>query len=91
MPSDIGYGHFCGFFVFFAHLHSQDGSMVDWSLLIQGTVDISWVNRCGQGTCGDLVCVDKRDIAVDAFGSTVKYCMGINFSPMAYDSNFNPN
>jgi len=34
MPSDIGYGHFRGFFVFFTHLHLQDGSMADWSLFI---------------------------------------------------------
>jgi len=45
MPSDIGYGHFCGFLVFFAHLHSQDGSMADWSMFIHGTVDVSGVNR----------------------------------------------
>jgi len=91
MPSDIGYGHFCSFGVFFAHLHSQDGSMADWSLFIHGTIDVSWVNWFHECSCGDLVCVDKRDITVDAFGSTVKYCMSIDFSPVAYDSNFNPN
>jgi len=37
------------------------------------------------------MCVNKCGVAVDAFGSTVKYGIGINFSPMAYDSNFNPN
>jgi len=91
MPSDVSDGHFCGFRVFFAHLHSQDGSMADWSLFIHGTIDVSWVNRFREGRRGDLVCVDKRDITVDAFGSTVEYCMSIDFSPMAYDSNFNPN
>jgi len=35
--------------------------------------------------------IDKQDITVDAFGSTVKYGMSIDFSPVAYDSNFNPN
>jgi len=44
MLSYIGYGHFSSFLVFFTHLHSQDGSMVDWSLFIQGTVNVSWVN-----------------------------------------------
>jgi len=44
MPSDIGHSHFCDFLVFFAHLHSQYGSMADWSLFIQGTIDVSWVN-----------------------------------------------
>jgi len=91
MPSDIGYGHFCGFFVLFAHLHLQDGSMADWSLFIHGTIDISWKNRLCQGSRGDLVCIDKRDIAVDTFSSTVEYCMGIDFSPVTYDLNFNPN
>ena len=65
--------------------------MADWSLFIQGTVNISWVNGFCQGTCGDLVGVDKRDITVDVFGSTVKDCMGIDFSPVAYDLNFNLN
>jgi len=59
MPSNIGHGHFCGFLVFSAHLHLQDSSMADWSLLIQGTIDVSWVNGFCHGTCGDLVCVDK--------------------------------
>jgi len=35
------------------------------------------------------VCIDKRDVTVDALGSTVKYCMSIDFSPVAYDSNYN--
>jgi len=91
MPPDVGYGHFCSFCVFFAHLHSQDGSMADWSLFIHGSIDVSWVNWFRECSHGDLVCVDKRDITVDAFGSTVEYCMSIDFSPMAYDSNFNPN
>jgi len=90
MPSNVGYGHFCGFFVVFAHLHSQDGSMADWSLFIHGTIDVSWVNWFYKRSRGDLVRIDKQDITVDAFGSTVQYCMSINFSPMAYDSNFNP-
>jgi len=91
MLSDIGHGHFCSFLVFFAHLHSQDGSMADWSLFIHGSIDVPWVNWFRECHCGDLVCVDERDITVDAFGSTVKYCMCIDFSPVAYDSNFNPN
>jgi len=90
MPSDIGYGHFCGFLVFFAHLHSQYGSMADWSLFIHGTIDVLWVNWFRKCSCRDLVCVDKRDITVDAFGSTVQYCMSIDLSPVAYDLNFNP-
>jgi len=65
--------------------------MADWSLFVQGTVDVLWKNGFCQGSRGDLVYIDKQDIAVDAFGSTVKYCMGIDFSPVAYDSNFNPN
>jgi len=91
MPSDVSNSHFCSFFVFFAHLHSQYGSMADWSLLISGTINVSWVNGCCQGICGDSMCVDKRDIAVDAFSSTVKYGMSIDFPPSAYDLNFNPN
>ena len=90
MSSNIGYGHFCGFLVFYAHLHSQDGSMADWSLFIHGTIDVSWVNWFRECSRGDLVCVDKRNITVDAFGSTVKYCMSIDLSPVAYDLNFNP-
>jgi len=91
MLSDIGYGHFGMFCVFFAHLHSQDGSVADWSLFIHGSINVSWVDWFRECSHGDLVCVDKRDIAVDAFSSTVKYCMSIDFSPVAYDSNFNPN
>jgi len=64
--------------------------MADWSLFIHGTVDVSWVNGLREGSRGDLVCVDKRDITVDAFGSTVEYCMSIDLSPVAYDSNFDP-
>jgi len=65
--------------------------MADWSLFIQGTVDVLWVNGFCQGIHGDFVFIDKQDITVDALGSTVKYCMSINFSPVAYDSNFNLN
>jgi len=65
--------------------------MVDWSLFIQGTVDVLWVNGFFQGIHRDFVFIDKRDITVDALGSTVEYCMSINFSPMAYNLNFNLN
>ena len=35
--------------------------------------------------------LDKQSVTVDAFCSTVKDCMSIDFSPIVYNSNFNLN
>ena len=37
------------------------------------------------------MCLGEQDVTVDAFGTTVKDCVSIDFSPVVYDSNFNPN
>ena len=87
MISSVCNGDLDVFLMSCAHLHSQNGSMAYDSMFVQSSIDISCVNGFVELVCGDLVFVDKCLVTVDAFGSTVKDCVGIDLSPVVYDSN----
>jgi hypothetical protein len=72
MIASIGNKEFKVFLVVRADLHSQDGSMADSSILIVGSIDVSWINGAGQGSGRELVFPDKFVVAVDAFRTTVQ-------------------
>src|SRR5947208_649478 len=85
--SNVRNGDLDSFLMSCAHLHSQNGSMAYDSMFVQCSIDISCVNGFVELVLGDLVFLDKCLVTVDAFSSTVKDCVGIDLSPVVYDSN----
>ena len=55
------------------------------SLLIEGTVDVSWVYWGCHGVPGDVIFLDEFTIAVDAFCSTVEDRIGFDFMVTMYN------
>jgi hypothetical protein len=54
-----------------AHLHSQNGSMLNNPMFVECSVNISCINWMFQCMGGDLVFINEGFVTVDAFGSTV--------------------
>ena len=59
------------FSMFRAHLHSQNGSMVNNPVFVQRSINVSCIDWVFQHVGGDFVFINEGFVIVDAFGSTV--------------------
>ena len=54
-----------------AHLHSQNGSMVNNPMFVQCSINVSCIDWVFQSVGGDFMFINEGFVTVDAFGSTV--------------------